>query len=263
MKDRSEDVKIDPEMKASNLTKLSRLLFELSQPWRLKVLLLIAEEKQRHSYISQKLKISPQETSRHLARLQDVKLIEKDVQRFYILTTYGEAVLSLLPGFEFLVAIGEDLMRLNLDVPKEFLERIGELKSFERMDGVMAIFRSVELALDDVKEYMWILSPEILMSTLPIIGKNMEKGLKFRVILPKDVRYPPGFESEQSEYKRFLDEIKISIVMTEKSAGFSLPAKDGKIDFSIAFGSQDEEFHRWCKDLFLYYWENAIPMKGF
>jgi Bacterial regulatory protein, arsR family. len=77
-------------MEASNLTKLSRLLFELSHPRRLKVLFLITEEKQRHSCIFQKLKISPQETSRHLARLHDAKLIEKDVQGFYKLTGYGD-----------------------------------------------------------------------------------------------------------------------------------------------------------------------------
>jgi predicted transcriptional regulator len=257
MKDQSEDAKIDLEKKASNLTKLSGLLFELSHPWRLKVLLLIAEKGQRHSYISQKLQISPQETSRHLARLQDAKLIEKDVQGFYKLTGYGEPVLSLLPGFEFIAKMEENLMKLNLDIPKEFIERIGELKGFERSEGVMMNFREVELSLNDAEEYMWILSPEILMSTVPIIGKNLEKGLEFRLILPTNVKYPPGFEFERYENMRFLDEIKISIVMTEKSAGFSLPAKDGKIDFSIAFGSQDEEFHEWCKDLFLYYWERA------
>jgi len=259
MKEQSEDIRINPEMEASNLLKLSSLLFELSHPWRLKVLLLIAEEGQRHSYISQKLKISPQETSRHLTRLQDAKLIKKDAQGFYRLTNYGKAVLSLLPGFEFLAEIGEDLMTLNLDIPKEFIERIGELKSFEKTEVVMMIFRRVELALADAEKYMWILSPEVLMSTVPIIGKNLEKGLEFRLILPKNVRYPPKFEPRQCEHLRFIDEIKISIVMTEKSAGFSLPAKDGKVDFSIAFASRDEEFHKWCENLFLYYWEKAIP----
>lgn len=263
MKEQSEDIRINPEIEVSNLMKLSSLLFELSHPWRLKVLLLIAEEGQRHSYISQKLKISPQETSRHLTRLQDAKLIEKDVQGIFRVTNYGKAVLSLLPGFEFLAEIGEDLIKLNLDIPKEFIQRIGELKSFERTEGVMMIFRSVELALTDAEKYMWILSPEILMSTVPIIGKNQEKGLELRLILPKNVRYPPGFKPKSSEHLRFLDEIKISIVMTEKSAVFSLPARDGKIDFSTAFFSQGEEFHKWCKDLFLYYWERARPIREF
>lgn len=264
MKEQSEDIRINPEMEVSNLTKLGSLLFELSHPWRLKVLLLIAEARQRHSYIFKKLKISPQETTRHLTRLQDAKLIEKDVQGFYRLTSYGETVLSLLPGFEFLAEIGEDLMTLNLDIPKEFIGRIGELKSFERTEGVMTIFRRVELALDDAKEYMWILSPEILMSTVPIIRKNMNKGVEFRLILPITIKYPPGYEpTPPGEYLRFIDEIKISIVMTEKSAVFHLPARDGKIAFSTAFFSRDEEFHKWCEDLFLYYWERARPIREF
>ena len=265
MKDQSEDIRINPEMEASNLMKLSSLLFELSHPWRLKVLLLIAEEGQRHSYISQKLKISPQETSRHLTRLQDAKLIEKDVQGIFRVTNYGKAVLSLLPGFEFLAEIGEDLIKLNLDIPKEFIERIGELKSFERTEGVMTIFRRIELSLADAKKYMWYLSPEILMSAMPIISKKLDKGVEFRLILPKNVRYPPGFELRQYEQIRFLDEIKISIGMTEKSAGFCLPARDEKIDFSTSFSisSQGREFHKWCEDLFLYYWEKARPIREF
>ncbi|MEA2074570.1 MAG: transcriptional regulator FilR1 domain-containing protein [Euryarchaeota archaeon] len=263
MKEQSGDIRCNPEEEVSNLMKLSSLLFELSHPWRLKVLLLIAEEGERHSYISKKLKISPQETTRHLTRLQDAKLIEKDVQGFFRLTNYGKAVLTLLPGFEFLAEIGEDLMTHTLDIPKEFTERIGELKSFERTEGVMTLFRRIELSLADAEKYMWYLSPEILMSAVPIISKNLERGLEFRLILPKNAIYPPEFETKSREHVRFLDEIKISIGMAEKSAGFCLPARDGKIDFSTSFGSRDEEFHKWCEDLFLYYWEKARPVKEF
>lgn len=115
----------------------------------------------------------------------------------------------------------------------------------------------------DAEKYMWIITPEILMSTVPIVDRNRDKGVEFRLIQPRNVEYPPGFKPRPSEHLRFLDEIKISIVMTEKSAVFSLPARDGKIDFSIAFFSRDEEFHKWCKDLFLYYWERARPIREF
>ena len=262
MKEQSGDVRSNPEEEVSNLMKPSSLLFELSHPWRLKVLLLIAEEGERHSYISKKLKISPQETTRHLTRLQDAKLIEKDVQGFFRLTNYGKAVLTLLPGFEFLAEIGEDLMTHTLDIPKEFVERIGELKSFERTEGVMTLFRRIELSIADAEKYMWYLSPEILMSAVPIFRKNLERGLEFRLILPKNAIYPPEFEPKLREHVKFLDEIKISIGMTEKSVGFCLPARGGKIDFSTSFGSRDEEFHKWCEDLFLYYWEKARPVRG-
>ncbi len=261
MKEQSKDIRSNLEEEVSNLMKLSSLLFELSHPWRLKVLLLIAEEGERHSYISKKLKISPQETTRHLTRLRDAKLIEKDVQGFFRLTNYGKAVLTLLPGFEFLAEFGEDLMTHTLDIPKEFIERIGELKSFERTEGVMTLFRRIELSLADAEKYMWYLSPEILVSAVPIFRKNLERGLEFRLILPKSVRYPPEFEPKLREHVRFLDEIKISIGMTEKSVGFCLPASEGKIDFSTSFGSRDEEFHKWCEDLFLYYWEKARPAR--
>jgi predicted transcriptional regulator len=77
-----------------------------------------------------------------------------------------------LPGFEFLAEIGENLMNHNLDIPNEFIERIGELKSFEQVEGVMMIFRRVELALADAEKYMWLITPEILMSTVPIVDRH-------------------------------------------------------------------------------------------
>ncbi|CAD6494833.1 MAG: hypothetical protein LAKADJCE_00960 [Candidatus Argoarchaeum ethanivorans] len=69
-----EDVRINPETRVSNLVNLSNLLFELSNPLRLGMLFLIAEEKQKHGIISKKLKISLQETTTHLTRLQYAEL---------------------------------------------------------------------------------------------------------------------------------------------------------------------------------------------
>ena len=114
----------------------------------------------------------------------------------------------------------------------------------------------------DAEKYMWLITPEILMSTVPIVDRNRDNGVEFRLIRPRNVKYPPGFKSRPSEHLRLTGEIKISMVMTEKSAGFCLPGRDGKIDFSIAFFSRGEEFHKWCKDLFLYYWEKARPARG-
>ncbi|CAD6494707.1 MAG: hypothetical protein LAKADJCE_00912 [Candidatus Argoarchaeum ethanivorans] len=255
-----EDVRINPETRASNLVNLSNLLFELSNPLRLGILFLIAEEKQKHGTISEKLKISLQETTRHLTRLQDAKLIEKDVQSFFTLTNYGKVILSSLYNFEFLVKNREDLMNLNLDIPRKFLERIAELRNFEKTHGTVANLRECTLLPTDAQKYIWVISPEILMDTVPTVIKKQEEGLDFRVILPKNIIYPPGFEFKPGEYLKVLDELKIAMVITEKGARFCLPTCGEDIDFSISFNSQDEEFREWCKDLFLHYWENARPV---
>ncbi|CAD6492749.1 MAG: hypothetical protein FFODKBPE_00359 [Candidatus Argoarchaeum ethanivorans] len=255
-----EDVRINPETRVSNLVNLSSLLFELSNPLRLEILFLTAEEKQKHGTISEKLKISLQETTRHLTRLQDAELIEKDVQSFFTLTNYGKVILSSLHNFGFLVKNREDLMNLNLDIPKKFLERIADLRNFEKTHGTMENLRERTLLFTGAEKYIWIMSPEILTDAIPIISKKHEEGLDFRIILPKNVRYPHGFEFKPGEHMKVIDEIKIAMTITEKSAGLCFPTCGKDIDFSISFNSQDEEFREWCKDLFLHYWENARPV---
>ena len=44
--------------------------------------------------------------------------------------------------------------------------------------------------------------------------------------------------------------------MSEKEARFAFPTIDESMDHT-GFGSTDESAHKWCSDLFLYYWERA------
>ncbi|RLG23272.1 hypothetical protein DRN76_05610, partial [Methanosarcinales archaeon] len=110
------------------------------------------------------------------------------MQSFSILTSYGKTVLSSLYNCEFLVKNREDLMNHSLDIPEKFLERIAELRNFEKTRGTMANPRECMLLFTDVEKYIWVISPEILMDAVPIIIKKQEEGLDFRVILPKSVK---------------------------------------------------------------------------
>lgn len=70
------------------------LLFELSSSDRLALLLEVKANKQRLTQLAQKLSATVQETSRHLSRLSDAKLIEKDSAAFYGLTAFGRLALN-------------------------------------------------------------------------------------------------------------------------------------------------------------------------
>ncbi|MFA9496702.1 MAG: transcriptional regulator FilR1 domain-containing protein, partial [Candidatus Bathyarchaeota archaeon] len=56
---------------------------------------------------------------------------------------------------------------------------------------------------------------------------------------------------------RYLDEINLKIYMSEKEVALlSLPKIDGEVDM-FGFTSSDPKFHRWCSDLFDYYWARS------
>ncbi len=90
---------------------------------------------------------------------------------------------------------------------------------------------------------------------LPNVEKKLEEGKEFRVILPKD---PTSMLSEKNRKKiaiKVLDEIKISVIITDKFSMLELPGLDGKIDQNTAIFGYDDQFMEWCKKLFQYYWE--------
>ncbi len=45
--------------------------------------------------------------------------------------------------------------------------------------------------------------------------------------------------------------------MNEKIAGFSLSDLGGRIDFRYGFKGSSPSFHRWCHDLFEFYWNQS------
>ena len=56
---------------------------------------------------------------------------------------------------------------------------------------------------------------------------------------------------------RYIEKIDVRINMSEKEVSiFTLPDLDGKVDM-FGFASDDPLFHKWCEDLFNYYWEKG------
>jgi DNA-binding MarR family transcriptional regulator len=71
-----------------HLDEMVRLLFDLSSSDRLTLLFAIRkEENLRLTQLAEKIRATIQETSRHVGRLAEAKLIEKNSDGFYILTS--------------------------------------------------------------------------------------------------------------------------------------------------------------------------------
>jgi predicted transcriptional regulator len=100
-------------------------------------------------------------------------------------------------------------------------------------------------------------------------GKKLEtSNVKWRVIIPRGtdfdetiLRSPPLLTKHKGriEYALIADsnDIKAGIVLNEKRAGVTFPDMAGKLDFNSGFRSNDLLFHKWCFDLFNFYWNKA------
>ena len=245
------------------MEELSDFFLELAHSDRLRTLFLIEKERMKLTHISERLHLSMQETSRHLSRLRSAELIRKDAEGFYYLTPFGRTTLSLLPAYNFILKNRDYFQDHDPSfLPPEFIERIGELAEYEQGKGVMQVLHLAVVVMNEAKEYVWILTDQVMTPTIPMIREGYAKGVRFRILLPEQLTLPSGFQLSKPAPTspieiKWLEEVRVCIVMNEALAGLCLPNSAGKIDFSTGFASRKPKFHKWCRDLFLHHWERG------
>ena len=249
---------------------LHDLLFEIAGEDRLNILLELKNKPFRLSNLSKKLDFTIQETSRNISRLTEAKLIAKEPDGCLRLTPYGEETLELISGFSFLSKHREYFVTHTLStLPREFSFSIASLSGCQLVDDVMVAFSNVENMIQKAEEYVWILSNQILVSTLRYLQEALKRGAEFRLILPKNV-IPPKDAMERINNavflqalkagkfeNRFLDEVDVLICLSEKEvAGLGFPTVEGKLDYHGFYGTDELSF-KWTKALFSHYWNLA------
>ncbi len=218
----------------------------------------------RLTHISKKLDMSTPEASRHLERLTNARLIEKRVDGLYHISPFGNLLSSFMPMVDFLSKNVDYLSTHDLSlIPIEFIQRIGELSEVGFDRGAMRVFHSTEKIFSEAKEYIWIMTNQILANSISIIQDQVTSGLEFRIIMPRGYKPPSDIQLVKgiNIHRRVVDEVKVAIILTEKDAGIVFPSLDGEIDYNVGIGGHKPLVHKWIKDLFEYYWQKAQPIK--
>jgi len=244
------------------MEKLCDLLFELSNSERMMIITLLKDERLKLSNVSKKQNITVTETSRHLQRLSDLELIERDGEGLYHITQYGKLILSLLPPLDFVTQNKGYFQEHDATVlPYHFIDRLGELSVGSFQGDFITTFAYVEGMMKSAEEYVYAMEEQFHVNAPPIVAEKIKLGVVFRTILPETIVPPPGFRPAAGVERRLLPSVKINLFMTDKEAIFGLPTLEGRIDYSI-FLSEDLKFRKWCLDLFNYYWDQGKPLLG-
>jgi predicted transcriptional regulator len=158
-------------------------------------------------------------------------------------------------------------------IPKEFSFSLASLNGCQLVDDVMVAFSNVENMIQKAEEHVWILSNQILVSTLPYLEEALKRGVEFKLILPTTVIPPkdalermrnPVFLQAVKAGKlenRFLDKIDVLICLSEKEvAALGFSNTEGKMDYH-GFHATDELSFKWTKALYSHYWSIATKLK--
>src|SRR5215471_11340323 len=164
-----------------------KLLFDISSSDRLTLLFAISKENLRLTQLAEKISATIQETSRHLGRLTDAKLIEKNSDGSYTVTSYGRLVLILLSSYNFLSKNKDYFLSHDISfLPQEFIERIGELSLYEYSVNVSNVLRHIEQVISSAKECIWLMADQAVITGPSINQAIGNRNVYISIIIPKN-----------------------------------------------------------------------------
>jgi predicted transcriptional regulator len=176
----------------------SSLLFELSNDERMTILKNLCKEKLKLSHIAKIQDITATEASRHLQRLSDARLIQKDVDGFFHLTKYGQINLSLLDSLFFTSGNRQYFLDHDASVlPYQFINGLGELSVSSFQGDFITTFAYVEGMMRSAEEYVYAMEEQFHVNAPPIITEKMKLGVVFRTILPETLFRLPAFDPQR------------------------------------------------------------------
>jgi predicted transcriptional regulator len=255
----------------SELERFHDLLFEVSNEYRHGILLLIQKKAMRITDMTKELNLTYPEIRRHISRLQDTGLIQRDVEGYYQLTPYGDTSLLLLQELKFLSANREYFLTHTLSkIPTGFVKRIGELDASANIANPMDFIRYTENLLKESREYVWLLVDQFPMNSLSTIVEAIDRGVKLRIIEPTERILNPDLYAMTSEEtqalsrtrhtplveQRMVDEVNAYLFVSDTRCILALPTPDGQYDFK-GFTAIDDSSLKWCRELFLHCWDEA------
>jgi len=255
------------------MEEVCSLFFELSNEDRLRIMLELEKEPLKLTHVSKKLDLTSSESHRQLSRLSEGKLVVKDVEGFFSLTPFGEQALKWIPGYRFISDNCEYFQSHFLsNLPSDLLFRLGELSGCMFSNDALVSVSNIETMIREADEYVETIADQFLLSAYPLASEAVKRGVCIKTIDPVVYRPSLQVKGELSEeviktlsqaaedgrlISRKIEQFDVFLWMSEKEVAIlSFPTFDGKFDY-LGFTSRDAMAHKWCNDLFRYYWERA------
>lgn len=249
---------MSPMSNNSEEPEVSKVLFELASNRRASILFEVQKNSLKMQQIAKTLDMTVTETFRHLQRLTDAKLVEKKVDGTYAITSLGELASGYLTGFNFILKNADFFLEHDVScLPYEFVDRLSELEKAEFCTGSIMAFNRMRKVLADSEKYFWTMAEQVDSTTKQPSEDKIAAGLDFRFIMQKELAR--SFVNSKSRVlvgSRYVERVPVACVISEKEASVVFRTRKGVLDYMGLFGT-DDKFRKWCRDLFLCYWETA------
>jgi len=240
---------------------------ELASPQRLQILFKLLEKSFAITEMAKELDSTKQEVHRNFRRLEDIRLIEKDVDGKYSITTFGKTMCTQVPSLVFLSQNMEYFEDHEFgDIPTKFIMRTGQLAGGKHIKGVVKVLEQWKAIYKNANEYVYEVLYEVPLDLIEPLVKRIKEGIQFNYIFSKSAVIPKGRKDllrklgfdkliEKGLVERKMkDSVLTVVVLNEKEACVLFPNRKGEADISEMFYGDDLMFHEWCLDYFRYCW---------
>lgn len=251
---------------------LAKYYLEMASEQRLDILNILDKEKLTPTAVAKKLSSTRSEVHRNFERLKNLGFIYKESSGDFLLTSFGQMALNLLPNYEFMISNKEYFKNHNFgDLPAKFVTRIGELNNSKHIKGfirVLELWKSIYSNAEKLV-YNHLYEVSYALDLLQTLGKKMQKQVEFQSIFAESPIVPverkkilkqSGLDKIMKDdfvKRKMQKKIKVAVTLNEKEACVSFCGQDGIVDLTQAFYSSDPNFHEWCMDYFNYCWNKA------
>jgi predicted transcriptional regulator len=143
-------------------------------------------------------------------------------------------------------------------LPPGFVQRIGGLSEHHYVDRLDEALANAERVIKEAEEYLWLMADQQVRQSYP---HEHPEPVSLRLILPRGIDLEAFQRIRKQTGTRlqigFVDDVKATIVMNEKTAAVCFPSLNGRMDLTQGFAGKTPEFHGWCRDLYSFYWEKS------
>lgn len=240
---------------------------ELASPQRLQILFKLSEKSFAITEMAKELDSTKQEVHRNFKRLEDSRLIEKDVDGKYSITTFGKTMCIQVPSLVFLSQNMEYFEDHEFgDIPIKFIMRTGQLAGGKHIKGVVKVLEQWKTIYKNANEYVYEVLYEVPLDLIEPLVKRIKEGIQFDYIFSKSAVIPKGRKDLLQKLgfdkliekglveRKMRDSVLTVVVLNEKEACILFPNRKGEADMSEMFYGDDLMFHEWCLDYFRYCW---------
>lgn len=257
---------------------LNDLLFEFSHKERYNLLKGLYHGAKRHSDLQKQFEIPGSEISRHLKRLKEKSLVFKNIHNKYQITNIGKIFVKMLDIIDVSLSYKEFFNNHEItSIPFHLILKLGTLKDIEFGNKTMENMEIFENLVKNSEKYLYAITDQYQKSLLKeaenkmrdhstIIRALVDKKLLKSYNIPdgwsKLFKDPKIFFREMLENIRILDEINISLIVSDKGAILFL-GRDSEIDYSQCLIDNHDSFINWAKELFEWYWNNGKSLRSF